>query len=473
MTEVTAEDLYSSSYPVVSSEHQRIVHLDLKGAPPKMSYLMELLPKLKLWGATGLLVEYEDIFPYEDDLQVLQKPVESYSKSDIRELQKAASELSLDYIPLVQTIGHLEFVLKHQQFAHLREVADFCMDLCPCHPESLPLIKKILTQVLEAHSSLKFFHIGADEVTLVGRCPRCQQKMKSVSGYDGTDIYLGHVTQILTFLKETYPYLQLIMWDDILRTVDVLKMKEHNLGNLVEPMVWNYSSDVIHFENTVGKLRWDKFAQIFTHFWAASAFKGAFGSSLFNVPTCHHIKNHLLWLEEVHHKIPKTLQCRGYALTGWQRYDHFTVLCELLPAAIPSLYCCLQTLHKGAFNQEIHRDISKDLGLPSLLQLSVSPSKELKQIVISESCNLKFPGSNIFNMVILLSELMNIHQDQLAKDIDIRLQKLQELVDISRQVLSSVYEEPTVNEWVKHRLIPMIQVIEGQSSCMITTQTNE
>lgn len=39
--------------------NQRLVHLDLKGAPPKMSYLKRLLPIFKSLGATGLLLEYE------------------------------------------------------------------------------------------------------------------------------------------------------------------------------------------------------------------------------------------------------------------------------------------------------------------------------------------------------------------------------------------------------------------------------
>ena len=37
---------------------QRVVHLDLKGAPPLMSYLKSILPLLKEAGATALLVEY-------------------------------------------------------------------------------------------------------------------------------------------------------------------------------------------------------------------------------------------------------------------------------------------------------------------------------------------------------------------------------------------------------------------------------
>lgn len=68
----------------------KLVHIDMKGGPPRPSYLMQvtslvywllpmapapttplllqLLPLLKNWGASGLLLEWEDMFPWQVSL---------------------------------------------------------------------------------------------------------------------------------------------------------------------------------------------------------------------------------------------------------------------------------------------------------------------------------------------------------------------------------------------------------------------
>ena len=37
---------------------------DLKGAPPNMGYFKQLIPLIESAGATDILIEYEDMFPY-------------------------------------------------------------------------------------------------------------------------------------------------------------------------------------------------------------------------------------------------------------------------------------------------------------------------------------------------------------------------------------------------------------------------
>ena len=124
----------------------QIVHLDLKGAPPRMSYLLKLLPVLKKLGATGLLVEYEDMFPYHGTIRKLSSP-NAYSYQDIEQFLAEAHNLNMDVIPLLPTLGHLELLLKHSEFKYLRENEVYANSLCPLHEESLTVVKKMIEQV--------------------------------------------------------------------------------------------------------------------------------------------------------------------------------------------------------------------------------------------------------------------------------------------------------------------------------------
>ena len=141
-----------STPPVISADgsryvpHHRVVHLDLKGAPPKLSYLHELFPILRDAGATAILLEYEDMFPFWGSLRNISAK-NAYSQRDVQNLQKWATQNDLIVIPLVQTFGHLEFVLKLDEFKELREVPIYPQSICPSQDKSWNLIKEMIDQV--------------------------------------------------------------------------------------------------------------------------------------------------------------------------------------------------------------------------------------------------------------------------------------------------------------------------------------
>jgi len=56
-----------SEVPFYIPEH-RLVHFDLKGAPPKLDYILKMLKWVKDTGATGIIIEYEDMFPFSGKL---------------------------------------------------------------------------------------------------------------------------------------------------------------------------------------------------------------------------------------------------------------------------------------------------------------------------------------------------------------------------------------------------------------------
>ena len=48
-----------------------------------------------------------------------------YTRDMVTHLLSHASKLRIHVIPLIQTFGHMEFVLKHDSWRHLRDVEQF------------------------------------------------------------------------------------------------------------------------------------------------------------------------------------------------------------------------------------------------------------------------------------------------------------------------------------------------------------
>ncbi|XP_027626513.1 hexosaminidase D isoform X2 [Tupaia chinensis] len=299
-------------------------------------------PLFHALGANGLLIEYEDMFPYEGHLRPLRAP-HAYSPSDISTILHLARLHGLEAVPLVQTFGHMEFVLKHAAFAHLREVASFPNTLNPHEAESLALVGAMLDQVLERHGGARWLHIGCDEVYYLGQGEASRRWLQQGQN-SKAQLCLCHMRSVASHVRSRHPGTTPLVWDDMLRAIPEDQLAASGVLQLVEPVLWDYGADL----DVQGKvLLMRKYRECgFPRLWAASAFKGATGVRQALPPLQHHLQNHAQWLQVAGRMPADTLQ--GIVLTGWQRYDHFSVLCELLPVAIPSLAACLQLLlHAG------------------------------------------------------------------------------------------------------------------------------
>ena len=134
------------------------MHIDFKGLPLQPNYVMDCLSVLRSKGATGVILEWEDMFPYSGEFECLRASA-AYSADEIGLVVEKAQELGLDVIPLVQTVGHLEFALKHEKFAALREDAKDFGTLCPVLPKAASFVKGMLAQVLALHPHSTRVHI--------------------------------------------------------------------------------------------------------------------------------------------------------------------------------------------------------------------------------------------------------------------------------------------------------------------------
>lgn len=453
----------------------KLVHLDLKGAPPRIVYLAQLFPLFSRLGANALLLEYEDMFPYEGSLEIL-RAKHAYSPSEIRELLDLAQSNGLEVIPLVQTFGHMEFVLKHKQFSHLREVKWSPNALNPHRPESLQLIHTMTEQVLGLHPGARWLHIGADEVYFLGEGEESQRWLSS-SDRLLDSLFVSHVVKVAEQLRSFHPAVKPVMWDDMLRSMSADFLSESGIGQLVEPMVWDYLPN-LDVEKTV--LLIDKYQKGgLTKLWIASSFKGS--TEVNQCLTCirNHLDNHTQWLQVVKALTRGDVQLQGIALTGWQRYDHFSVLCELLPVAIPSLAACLQTLQHGSFTEEAEQTLKQSLGISAVEvdtfireDFGSFPGCEVARLVTQVSGYLKVTGDELLegNRFVVgwfspyhrkhkfTHPIMVQHFEPEAKGLLLRWECV---LDELRAALSQIYYPDTVEEWLQENVSPTLDRLQG------------
>ncbi|XP_052749908.1 hexosaminidase D-like [Galleria mellonella] len=437
---------------------QRIVHLDLKGAPLKIPYLEQVLLNAKSWGATGILIEWEDTFPYSGELIDIGSLTNCnrdnmYSLQEVIYILKFAKETGLDVIQLIQTIGHMEFVLKHPAFERFREVPLSPSVLCPSKPGAQSLVQMMLDQALQVQPDAKYLHIGADEAWHLAECMDCQIAIQTKECKIRESLYLEHIQSVALFLKQKRPDLTVLIWDDMLRPVNFEILKSYKLGELVQPVVWDYNT-VEYFR--LDPLMWSMYAQLFPQVWAASAYKGASGSNKMVAPVSRYVSNHEAWSKELE-TYSSTVNFGGIFLTGWSRYDHYATLCELLPISLPSLACCLKVLCKT-------NDLSNELLVNEMLPVEQWPGEQLAFLIrlfdsLRERCRLYLSDS-------MLETWMNSWQLEHNYINPVKLQEvafktnilLTEIVQIKNDLtahLMNVTGQRTVQEWIETNVTPV------------------
>lgn len=259
---------------------ERIIHIDLKGAPPKVSYYRKIFPLLSELGATGILLEYEDMFPYSGWLAKI-SATNAYSIEEISVINKLANESNLKIIPLVQVFAHLEFILKLEEFKEFREVASYPDVICPTHKNTAFLLVTMIEQILRAHSDSDMIHIGTDEVNYLGQCNSCYQHLR-IRKESKNFLFLNHLKNVTSVLKIMYPKLRILMWDNQLRSMSTKEIEENSLNTIIEPIVLKYTDDLY---DDLGPSLWENYGNTFSNVWAASAYKGTTGKICISTKT--------------------------------------------------------------------------------------------------------------------------------------------------------------------------------------------
>nr|CAD7588568.1 unnamed protein product [Timema genevievae] len=479
----------------------RVVHLDLKGAPPKMKYLQSVLPLLALSGANAILIEYEDMFPYTDTLRNLSAH-NAYTMDQVRALLKTAARLHLEVIPLVQTFGHLEFALKLAEFRHLRELDAFPQEVCPSNPHTFQdLVREMVRQVMVAHPDIRYLHIGCDEVFHLGACSACSKRRK-----EPRVLFTEHVSLVAGHIRAEYYGVTPLIWDDMMRRWTQDTLRDSGLGDLVEPVVWVYADDI---SRLIPHYVWFMYGKVFPRVWVAGAFKGAYGETAVVPDLRKSYDNHVAWLK-VLHSTRAVQQFQAVVLTGWSRYDHFAVLCELLPVSIPSLILNLlliseeKKLTEGGPPPQVFHKWTNSLSCTHS-RLKITHESLVQDRYQWELSSCSFPGSNMYSIMATYMSLRARVEDMFSELTDKQgwltpynvrhnfsspwrlmtsffsfqangehlIRELKDLRELVTSVMTQYYDNHTIDEWIEQKVDPlMVKMLYLEKSVNSLTARN-
>ncbi|CAG5000832.1 hypothetical protein DYBT9275_02541 [Dyadobacter sp. CECT 9275] len=156
----------------------RAVHYDTKHHQDKRSYVESLIRDLAAYKVNMLVWEWEDKFEYPSHPEI--GAPGAFTMKEIQEITAYAHKYHIQIVPLVQGLGHVSFILKWPQFAHLRELPASNFEFCPLKDGSYDLLSDLWKDAMEATPGSQYIHIGSDETYELGACPACKKKEEEI-----------------------------------------------------------------------------------------------------------------------------------------------------------------------------------------------------------------------------------------------------------------------------------------------------
>jgi hexosaminidase len=214
-------------------------HLDLRIQVMTMDALKSFALKLSKDGINTLIMEWEGTYPFEKHPLIPNRY--AYTKAEVVDFIKYCNSLGIDVIPLQQSFGHVEYILRNDKYKELREDQKDFSQVCPLQTkQDSALFTDLYTELASTHTS-KYIHIGGDETYLLGHDERCKLM---VAKEGKSKLYIDYIKMlcgIVIKLGKTP-----VLWADIaLKYPEAIKLLPK--GTIF--IDWNYGWDMNRFGN--------------------------------------------------------------------------------------------------------------------------------------------------------------------------------------------------------------------------------
>jgi len=205
-------------------------HLDLRIQVMKMPALKAFARQLSGHGINTLVMEWEATYPYQQHAVI--SNCYAYTRTEIVDFVKYCNGLGIDVIPLQQSFGHVEYILRHWRYRELREDQKDYSQVNPTKEAACKaLFSELYKDLISTHTS-RYIHIGGDETYLLGHSEASKQKVAKVGKGRLYGDYIKMLCEVVVSLGKIP-----VVWADIaLKYPDALQ----GLPKQTVFIDWNY-----------------------------------------------------------------------------------------------------------------------------------------------------------------------------------------------------------------------------------------
>lgn len=194
----------TSTSPDIQNDNQfkvRGFHVDMRIEVMTMPALKNLARNLSSMGINMLILEYTASYPYQKHATLLGN--NAYSREEIKDLVSFCKRLGIQVVPLLENLGHVQYILKHERYANLRIERDILSQVDPLNENAILLFKDLIEDLISLHPS-KYIHLGGDEA----RHLHNKKFAEYIKKYGVSKLYTQYMRQIcrLRSIMEKYLY---------------------------------------------------------------------------------------------------------------------------------------------------------------------------------------------------------------------------------------------------------------------------
>ncbi len=220
-----------------------------RNAVMKPSILKAAMLRLALFGYNALCLYTEDTYEVagHPEFGYLRG---RYTQAELRDLDRYAAKLGIEMFPCIQTLGHMEQILSHSSYSHLRD-DNHILNLKL--KETYEFIECLVESASKPYASRRI-HLGLDETWGLSR----GRAFVPNTPIDPRNDYLNHVSWLAELCRKKG--LNPMMWGDIVIGMSGTEaFSEEQAARLPRDMkmvFWNYySSDPEYYRTTIRKYR--------------------------------------------------------------------------------------------------------------------------------------------------------------------------------------------------------------------------